>query len=116
MGVGIGGVRALRWAAMAVAALLLASAAPASAAQVSRNIRFTTPDGVTLATTLTGDAPLDAPRPVVVEFSPYGANSQTIPAPPGIDLLLVQIRGTGDSDGSFDALGPQTQQDVVDVL
>ena len=28
----------------------------------------------------------------------------------------MQIRGTGDSDGRFDALGPRTQADVVEVL
>jgi predicted acyl esterase len=30
--------------------------------------------------------------------------------------LLVQLRGTGDSDGQFDALGPRSQQDVQEVL
>ena len=38
------------------------------------------------------------------------------PAGPDYNYLQVHIRGTGDSDGSFDALGPRTQQDVAEVL
>lgn len=80
--------------------------------------RFTTSDGVELQTTLTGAGPpgaVDA-RPTVVEFSPYGDNSETLTVSPDYNYLLVQIRGTGDSDGSFDALGPTSQRDVVEVL
>jgi hypothetical protein len=89
--------------------------AAARAAQVSQNQRFTASDGVSLQTTLTGEAPLTA-RPVVVEFSPYGRGSGTLNPGPAYNFLLVQIRGTGDSDGSFDALGPRTQQDVQEIL
>src|SRR4051794_23445501 len=91
------------------------SAAPARAAQVSQDIRFTASDGVSLQTTVTGAAPLAA-RPVIVEFSPYGRDSGTFTPGPGYNFLLVQIRGTGDSDGRFDALGDRTQADVVAVL
>ena len=77
--------------------------------------RFTTSDGVELQTTLTG-AGTTANKPTVVEFSPYGDDSGTLPVGPDYNFLLVQIRGTGDSDGSFDALGPKTQSDVVEVL
>ena len=102
-----------------MSALVLAGialgAGSAQAAQVSQDMRFTASDGVTLATTLSGQAPL-APRPTVVEFSPYGRNSGTLDPGPDYNFLLVQIRGTGDSDGSFDALGPRTQQDVQEVL
>ena len=76
---------------------------------------FTTADGVALRTTLTSQGPVEA-RPTVVEFSPYGNNSQTFSFGPDYNYLLVQIRGTGSSRGSFDALGPRTQRDVVEVL
>ncbi|WP_344113639.1 CocE/NonD family hydrolase, partial [Nocardioides humi] len=77
--------------------------------------RFTTSDGVELQTTLTSVGPVTA-KPTVVEFSPYGDGSQTLEVTPDYNFLLVQIRGTGDSDGSFDALGPTSQRDVVEVL
>src|SRR4051794_6439283 len=90
-------------------------AGPAQAAPISQNARFTASDGVSLATTLTGQSPLTA-RPTVVEFSPYGRGSGTLDPGPAYNLLLIQIRGTGDSDGQFDALGPRTQHDVQEVL
>ncbi len=95
--------------------VLLLFSASAQAAEVSKDIRFTASDGVSLQTTLTGTEPL-APRPVIVEFSPYGRNSGTFKPGPDYNSLLVQIRGTGDSDGRFDALGPRTQEDVAEVL
>src|SRR5947208_5411038 len=99
-----------------VALVALAAGGPAArAAQVADNIRFKASDGVELQTTVTGQGPL-APRPVIVEFSPYGRNSQTYAPSAAYNLLLVQIRGTGDSDGHFDALGNRTQSDVVEIL
>ncbi|HET9420725.1 MAG TPA: CocE/NonD family hydrolase [Nocardioides sp.] len=77
--------------------------------------RFTASDGVELAATLTSQGPVQA-KPTVVEFSPYGRGSQTLTVGPAYNYLLVQIRGTGDSDGRFDALGPASQRDVVEVL
>jgi predicted acyl esterase len=91
---------------------------------VALALAFHASDGTTLQTTLTGPAPI-APRPTIVEFSPYGRDSQTFKpghtstesmGPPRYNALLVQIRGTGDSGGRFDALGPRTQQDVAEVL
>src|SRR6059058_2034961 len=96
-----------------VAALGLAPKAGAATATLSK--RVTMSDGVSLQATVTGQAPLVA-RPVIVEFSPYGAGSGTTYDGPAYNYLLVQIRGTGDSDGSFDALGNRTQRDVVDTL
>ena len=55
-------------------------------------------------------------RPTIVEFSPYGRGTGTFDGGPAYNHLLVQIRGTGDSDGGFDALGPRTQKDVAEVL
>ena len=101
--------------ALAVALSALLGAAPAHAAQVSQNIRFTASDGDSLQTTISGEAPL-GPRPVIVEFSPYGRGSGTLDPGPDYNFLLVQTRGTGDSDGRFDALGPRTQADVAEVL
>ncbi len=99
-------------AALAGAAVLAPSA---QAEQVRKDMRFTASDGVSLQTTLTGEAPLAA-RPVIVEFSPYGRSSGTVDAGNRFNYLLVQIRGTGDSNGRFDALGPRTQADVGEVL
>src|SRR4051812_26399410 len=108
--------RGLRLIVGCVATLLaLGAAAPARAARTSQDIRFIASDGVSLQTTVTGEAPL-APRPTIVEFSPYGDDSGTFTPGPAFNFLLVQIRGTGDSDGRFDALGARTQADVVEVL
>ena len=96
--------------------LLVAVPPPAGAADpVVVEHRFTASDGVELQTTLTSQGPVEA-KPTVVEFSPYGRNSQTLSVSADYNFLLVQIRGTGDSDGSFDALGPNSQRDVVEVL
>jgi predicted acyl esterase len=77
--------------------------------------RVTMSDGVSLQATLTGAGPIAA-RPTIVEFSPYGRDSGTLPIPDGYNALLVQDRGTGDSDGRFDVMGPRMQQDVAEVL
>ena len=97
-----------------LAAWLIGST-PAHAAQATVDTRVAMSDGVTLQATLTGESPL-APRPVIVEFSPYGRSSGTTSDGPAYNYLLVQIRGTGDSDGRFDALGPRTQRDVLEML
>jgi hypothetical protein len=99
----------------ALAATALATAAPASAAQPTLTTRVPMSDGVTLQATVTGSSPL-SPRPVIVEFSPYGTGSGTTNDGPAYNYLLVEIRGTGDSDGRFDALGQRTQLDVAQTL
>ncbi|MCK9248668.1 MAG: CocE/NonD family hydrolase [Solirubrobacteraceae bacterium] len=105
-----------RLAASAVTALTIGLlAAPAHGATESRVERFVASDGVSLRTTVTGEAPL-APRPTIVEFTPYGKGGAGIPDVPGVNRLTVEIRGTGDSDGRFDALGPRTQKDVAETL
>jgi predicted acyl esterase len=102
---------------LAAAALLAtwASAASASAAQVTHDVRFTASDGVELQTKVGGEGSL-LPRPVIVEFSPYAPGCCAQLAGPDYNYLQVHIRGTGDSDGRFDALGPRTQRDVAEVL
>jgi predicted acyl esterase len=98
-----------------IVCLLGFAAAPAAAQDAVVQERVAVSDGVELQTTLTGAAPLAA-RPVLVEFSPYGRGTATFTPSADYNRLLVQIRGTGDSDGQFDALGPRTQQDVADIL
>ena len=106
-------------AAVTTVSGLAAAPLPAHAEEPAEPVvvqqRFTTSDGVELQTTLTSTGPVAA-KPTVVEFSPYGRGSETLDVSADYNFLLVQIRGTGDSDGSFDALGPRTQADVVEVL
>lgn len=83
--------------------------------QVTQNIRFAASDGITLMVKVGGRGAL-TPRPLIVEFSPYDPGCCAEYAGPDYNYLQVHIRGTGDSDGSFDALGPKTQQDVIEVL
>ncbi|MGH2725862.1 MAG: CocE/NonD family hydrolase [Actinomycetota bacterium] len=89
--------------------------APARAAQVELSQRFIASDGVSLQVLVGGQSPLE-PRPVIVEFSPYRPGCCPEFGGPGFNYLQVHIRGTGDSDGRFDSLGPRTQADVVEVL
>ncbi|HJR90164.1 MAG TPA: CocE/NonD family hydrolase [Aeromicrobium sp.] len=112
-----GGRTRTAWRAITVAAILGVAGTPAAAAETVVHQQFTVvaSDGVELQATLTGSGSI-APRPTVVEFSPYGRNAGTLAVGPEYNTLLVQIRGTGDSDGSFDALGPRTQRDVREVL
>jgi putative CocE/NonD family hydrolase len=88
---------------------------PAQAAQVTLSQRFITSDGVSLQTHVGGEGSLE-PRPVIVEFSPYRPGCCPVFAGPAYNYLQVHIRGTGDSDGRFDSMGPRTQADVVEVL
>lgn len=81
----------------------------------TRQLRFTASDGVSLAATLTSAGSI-APRPTVVEFSPYGAGSASFHVGSRYNYLLVQDRGTGDSDGQFDVMGPRMQADVAQTL
>jgi predicted acyl esterase len=104
----------LCWALAATMAAL-ALAPTARAATETLNTRVTMSDGVSLAATVTGRSPLTA-RPVIVEFSPYGPGTMTTSDGPAYNYLLVQDRGTGASNGEFDALGPRSQQDVAETL
>lgn len=96
--------------------ILAGGVSPAHAADdAQETFTVTASDGVKLRVTLTAPGGV-APRPTVVEFSPYGRNSGTLATGAEYNQLLVQIRGTGDSNGTFDALGPRTQKDVKEVL
>ncbi len=101
---------------LACAGLTFAGAVPAAADEPAQEtFTVTASDGVKLRATLTAPGGI-APRPTVVEFSPYGRNSGTLATGADYNQLLVQLRGTGDSNGTFDALGPRTQKDVKEVL
>ena len=109
---------ARRWTVgVALTASLVATlgAGPARAAQVVQSQRFVASDGVSLQTLVGGEGSL-APRPVIVEFSPYRPGCCPAYAGPAFNYLQVHIRGTGDSDGRFDSLGNRTQADIVEVL
>lgn len=112
-------VRSFRSAVVLLTGIGLAVAGPAPAGAVGPNAQqtftVTASDGVALRATLTGPGGI-SPRPTVVEFSPYGRDSGTLATGPDFNTLLVQLRGTGDSNGTFDALGPRTQKDVQEVL
>ena len=102
--------------AAAVAALALGAGGLPRPPEESRDVRFTASDGVSLQATVTGEAPL-APRPDDRRVQPLRARQRHRSTPGrAYNYLLVQIRGTGDSDGRFDALGPRTQADVAEVL
>lgn len=114
----------------ALATLVLLSvvwAAPASVAQadepapqVTQDLRVATSDGAELLVRLGGRGPLVngtlPARPVIAEFSPYRPGCCIEYGGPEYNYLQVHIRGTGDSDGTFDALGPRTQDDLVEIL
>src|SRR5688572_5340578 len=105
---------------LAAGGIALAPPAHAQEAQVTEDLRVEMSDGVELEVKLGGRGPLVdgqlPPRPVIVELSPYAPGCCFEAAGPGYNYLQVHIRGTGLSDGSFDALGPRSQQDVAEVL
>jgi predicted acyl esterase len=106
----------MRYLTAAITTLCVLALVPvARGATATLNTTVTMSDGVALAATVTGTAPLTS-RPTIVEFSPYGPGTGTAPVVSGFNYLLIQDRGTGDSPGQWDALGPQTQQDVQQTL
>jgi putative CocE/NonD family hydrolase len=90
------------------------------APQVASDARVAMSDGVELAVKVGGRGPLVngvlPARPTIVELSPYRPGCCGELAGPDYNYLEVHIRGTGDSDGSFDALGERSQRDVVEIL
>lgn len=104
--------------AASTALVLGALGSPAHAADGEREtakVRVSTSTGASLAAAVSGAAPLQA-RPTVVEFTPYGERGASFSVGEEYNFLTVQIRGTGDSGGAFDVLGPKTQRDVRDTL
>jgi predicted acyl esterase len=100
--------------ALAIAALA-ATASSASAAQTVEELSFEASDGVRLHATVSGEAPLQ-PRPLIVEYSPYGQGPGGPPVGPAFNYVQVHARGTGRSDGSWDIMGPREQLDIAESL
>jgi predicted acyl esterase len=118
------GKRKIVAVALALACLVLACGPTAGRARadglVMQDYRVAMPDGVELLARLGGEGPLVdghlPPRPLIVELSPYGPACCPVFAGPAYNYLQVHLRGTGESDGAFDALGDATQRDVASVL
>ncbi|HYH59932.1 MAG TPA: CocE/NonD family hydrolase [Thermoleophilaceae bacterium] len=101
---------------MAVAALGLMGSAPAAlGAQAVEELEFVASDGVKLHATVSGEAPL-VPRPLIVEYSPYGQGPGGPPAGPAFNYVQVHARGTGASGGAWDIMGPREQSDIAESL
>ena len=121
-----GSVRRAVALAVVVALLLVvrplsdARAEEAPAPQITQDLRVEMSDGVEVLVRLGGRGPLVdghlPARPVIAEFSPYGPGCCAEYGGPEFNYLQVHIRGTGDSNGSFDALGPRSQADLVEVM
>jgi predicted acyl esterase len=80
----------------------------------TRDLSFTASDGTTLHATFRS-AVDEEPRPLIVEFSPYGGFG--IPEfGPAYNHVVVHARGTGRSNGSWSAIGPRDQQDIAEFL
>ncbi len=94
-------------------------APPAQAAAptlVTQDLTFRTSSGVELHAAVGGFGSL-APRPVIVEDSPYApAVSSLSWVGPRFNVVELEWQGTGDSGGSLDATGPQDQRDLAQFL
>lgn len=101
--------------AFAVVACLLALAPSAAAEQAVQELQFTASDGVKLHVTVSGEAPLQ-PRPLIVEYSPYGLGPGGPPAGPAFNYVQVHARGTGRSEGGWDIMGAREQADIAESL
>lgn len=97
-----------------------APGAQAEEPQVTQDVRVPMSDGTELLVRVGGRGPLQdgqlPARPLIVEMSPYAPGCCAELGGPAYNHVQVHIRGTGSSDGTFDALGPRTQQDLVEVL
>ncbi|MFT4050413.1 MAG: CocE/NonD family hydrolase [Solirubrobacterales bacterium] len=96
-------------------AALLCCAWTASAADITQTATFKTSDGKSLHTILKGAEPLQ-PRPTIVEVTPYALTEESATFGDGYNRLIVHARGTGKSNGQWNAVGPRDQQDVSEVL
>jgi predicted acyl esterase len=104
---------------VALVAVGLAAGPPRPAVAAELSLRVPMSDGVELAAHVSGAGAADGtlpPRPTIVELGPYGGASAIPATSDAYNHLYVHIRGTGDSDGAFDALGDRSQRDVAEVL
>ena len=89
--------------------------AEAAAEQEVQELEFEASDGVKLYATVSGEAPLE-PRPLIVEYSPYGLGPGGPPVGPAFNYVQVHARGTGRSGGAWDIMGPREQKDIAESL
>jgi predicted acyl esterase len=83
---------------------------------VTENLSFRTADGTVLVGSVAGFGSL-APRPVIVEDSPYAPAASTLSwVGPDFNFVELQWRGTGASGGSLDTTGPEDQSDLAQFL
>jgi predicted acyl esterase len=90
----------------------LSSSAPFN----SEGLSFVADDGVALHLTLGWFGSL-APRPLIVEDSPYAPQVSSLDwSGAAYNYAELQWRGTGSSGGSLDSTGPRDQQDLSEFL
>lgn len=95
-------------------------------AVTSEDVRITMRDGVRIYAHIV--RPVDAPpAPVIVELSPYNGAAgnragSAMPglvsyfAPRGYAVALVDLRGTSESEGCMDYLGPTDRADAYEIV
>lgn len=88
---------------------------PTEGEVVTQDLSFTTSDGAVIYAQLRGVEPLVA-RPTIVEFSPYGIGSGVPEFGPAYNHVFVHARGTGNSTGTWTAVGPNDQRDVSEFM
>lgn len=86
-----------------------------TAAPVTEAFKFETSDGAELHFLVTGAGDLRA-RPLIVEFSPYGTGSGVPDFGPSYNHVFVNVRGTGQSSGTWSAIGARDQRDIAEFL
>lgn len=95
-------------------------AAPQELTFVTRPIQFTASDGAVLQAYLTSPTEDIRARSTIIEFTPYGQKSFEASVGtlfgPAYNYVLVNVRGTGASDGTFGAFGSRGQKDVAEFL
>jgi hypothetical protein len=124
----------MRTAALAVlAAVALALPATAGASTAMCNVPITATDGTVLRANIWLPSPTVAPVPTVLTATGYNkdatnptgqscsgsggiATADTSLADKGYAVMLLDDRGTGASQGTWDSWGQRTQDDYQDVL
>jgi putative CocE/NonD family hydrolase len=82
---------------------------------VTRDLVFTTSDGVQLHATVGGYGDLRA-RPVILEDTPYDTACCNAFAGPAYNYVNLHWRGTGKSGGVFNTTGPRDQLDLAQFV
>ena len=97
---------------MALAILALGAPAVPRRSRRSRSSSSRPPTAWHSIGTVSGEAPL-RPRPLIVEYSPYGQGPGGPPAGPDFNYVQVHARGTGASGGAWDIMGAREQLDIA---